>query len=831
MHAKVTIASLVFGLAVGFTASIGSNHNAINSKEENMVCNNHNHEHVELPSSLRKAAVKDFPMAAETRATHTHLYSTFEYLNDGRHRAICSCGATTTQEHVFDGFYPYGHGHNDMIHCALCNANIETTPIYYGDSISGSVASSEAKWYMFVAQGTDTYVFETTGSSDPYGDLYVGECPTAITTSNDDGGANRNFKITYTLSYGQRAFLRVRGYNWNSASYTLTIHGTHVHNYNQLVQYNSQQHKRVCSCGDYYLEDHSYGSWQSYNNAFHRKTCACGHYIEEEHSFSAYLPYGHGHNDLIYCDECQTSIECARLEEGYPISKYLENWDADWYIFIPQESAAYTFETTGNTDTYGTLYIGDYPTGTPIENDDDGEGNNFKITAYLNVGEIAFLRVSGYDWYHYGNYTVSVVYESNTMPPQPMRDWTIMIYMCGSNTLTYAALEDIQEILSVNGKPNDVNIILEVGGATYWPSNGYGLQSGSLKRYYVSNNALIQCPGDDPVGNMGEQSTFEAFLNWGLTTYPANKTGVILWNHGGALDGVCYDNNYGMDSLLNSEVNAAFDNVFANNNITSKLEFIGYDACLMQMQDVAEFNSEHFKYMVGSEELEGGDGWEYDKWIDNLYRKESTTSILIEIADTYVQYSGCDDEGTLSVLDLTKMENYYREFEILASDMADAVENDFGEFLNVIENTKSFCYGCHEDTGAIDAFDFLINLENNSYFSPFYGQIYRVKQYFQQLMLYSANQSGAMEASGLTLHVCIDDCQTYPMEETHFYNWRHLFGLHNFTYYTYVTQNLHVKVCDCGYYEMEEHTIDNEWWENGHLHCHCSVCDANFMVQ
>ena len=743
MHAKVTIASLVFGLTIGFSTGIVRT-NAKNTKlqEENMVCNHDDYEHIHQSPLEKKAALKDFSIKEDVRATHTHSYNySYEYLNDGRHKAYCSCGAYTNQEHVFDGFYPYGHGHNDMIHCALCNTNIETPPIYCGQSVSESFASGEAKWHLFVPQETGTYTFETTGSSDTYGELYVGEYPTIRTTYNDDGGTNRNFKITYNLTQGQNVFLRVRGWNWNAATYNLTV--KHVHNYNQI---------------------------QQYNNAFHKKVCQCGAYITEEHHFSAYLPYGHGHNDLIYCEDCGATVECARLE-GYPLNGYIDVDNANWYLFICQESGTYTFETTGSTDTYGTLYVGDYPTGTPIEDDDSGENSNFKITQYLECGELAFLRVSGYDWYYVGNYTVNV---TRVYPPEPMRDWTVMIYMCGS-TLTGAALNDIQEILSVSGQPNDVNVILEIGGATSWPSNSYGLTSGCLKRYYVSNGALIQCPGQNPAGSMGEQDTFEDFLNWGLTQYPAEKTGVILWNHGGALDGVCYDDIYGMEPLLNSEAEAAFYNVFGANNITSRLEFIGYDACLMQVQDVAEFNSNYFKYMVGSEEVEGGDGWEYDQWLDNLYRGESTVSILTEIADTYVQYSGCYGCGTMSVLDLTKMADYYREFEILASDISDVVDEYYDEFLYVIENTISFNEGCYDYFAVIDAYDFICNLENNPYFYDFHGQIYRVKQFFYMLMVYSTQESDAADVCGLSLHVCIASHQEYPAGETHFQNWRNLF--------------------------------------------------------
>ena len=57
MHAKVTIASLVFGLAIGLSVSIGSNQKTINAKEENMVCNHDNHENIEFSTNIKMTVV------------------------------------------------------------------------------------------------------------------------------------------------------------------------------------------------------------------------------------------------------------------------------------------------------------------------------------------------------------------------------------------------------------------------------------------------------------------------------------------------------------------------------------------------------------------------------------------------------------------------------------------------------------------------------------------------------------------------------------------------------------------------------------------------------
>ncbi|MBO7377452.1 MAG: bacterial Ig-like domain-containing protein, partial [Clostridia bacterium] len=273
--------------------------------------------------------------------------------------------------------------------------------------------------------------------------------------------------------------------------------------------------------------------------------------------------------------------------------------------------------------------------------------------------------------------------------------WTVMIYICGSDLESESGLAsaDIAEILKVKGQPQDVNVIIETGGSKSWRNRN--ISANSLGRYHVESGQLV-LDATLTRASMGRQSTFESFLDWGFANYPAQKTGVVLWNHGGGMDGVCFDELYGNDSLSNSEVNRALTNSFRNNNVSDKLEFIGYDACTMQLQDVADFNSAFFKYMVTSQETEGGIGWAYDKWIDDLYAKRGTLEILKEIADSFIstyekeygRYYGNDQ--TQSVLDLTKFRAYRDKFEEFASELKSLVGNDVSGLRELMKTVTYF---------------------------------------------------------------------------------------------------------------------------------------------
>lgn len=356
--------------------------------------------------------------------------------------------------------------------------------------------------------------------------------------------------------------------------------------------------------------------------------------------------------------------------------------------------------------------------------------------------------------------------------------WTIMLYICGADLESDGgyATKDIAEILKVNNQPEDVNVIIETGGARSWKK--YNISSSKLSRYHVRDNQLVL---DEQLtsASMGKQSTLESFLNWGLQTYPAENTGVIFWNHGGALDGVCFDEKYSNDSLTNYETSKAFENVFNENNI-DKLTFVGYDACLMQIQDVAEFNSHYFDYMVGSEEAEAGDGWVYNKWLDDVYADNDIETILKENCDSFVNAYGSDQ--TLSYLDLTKMNDYYTKFESLSQDIYSTVKSNYSSFKTMLNNVKDFgdinyyyySYNGIESYGTIDGLDFLNKLANNSLYNMYVDKINEVKDAYMNLVGYSRKGSSAGNSNGLAIIAAT--YVSYPANQTSFTHWRSLFN-------------------------------------------------------
>ena len=81
-----------------------------------------------------------------------------------------------------------------------------------------------------------------------------------------------------------------------------------------------------------------------------------------------------------------------------------------------------------------------------------------------------------------------------------------------------------------------------------------------------------------------------------------------MWDHGGgSVSGFGYDENNPdeEDTLTLKEIKKALK------NIDEKLEFIGFDACLMSNFELAYTIKDKAKYLIASEETEPGTGWYY----------------------------------------------------------------------------------------------------------------------------------------------------------------------------------------------------------------------------
>lgn len=176
------------------------------------------------------------------------------------------------------------------------------------------------------------------------------------------------------------------------------------------------------------------------------------------------------------------------------------------------------------------------------------------------------------------------------------------------------------------------------------------LYSGA-KTYQISHDSspstitsTILTTGFPPEPNMGLQSTLQNFITYCFTNFPAEKYVLDLWDHGGGIFGICWDDSNGNDKLTFDEVDAAI--AAACSAAGETIDILAMDACLMQMLEVDYEMREYVDYIVASEETIPGDGFPYDTMISSLCGNPSQSAYTYAIDmvnDYYNSYSSWTD--------------------------------------------------------------------------------------------------------------------------------------------------------------------------------------------
>lgn len=238
---------------------------------------------------------------------------------------------------------------------------------------------------------------------------------------------------------------------------------------------------------------------------------------------------------------------------------------------------------------------------------------------------------------------------------------TIMIYMVGSNLESDygSASSDISEMLAANYDYENVHVIIYTGGCYDWYNPDIPDNQNSI---ILLDNGDLTVLDELDEKNMGDPNTLSEFLTYGYDNFPAEQYGLILWNHGGGAFWGYGQDELTDDSLYLDELDEAFLNSpFSQDN---KLEWIGFDACLMSTIETAHTLSPYANYMISSQELEPGWGWDYTflEAVDGSSSGKETGTAIVDYYISYSeesisQYPYTKVNVTLSVLDLSETEN------------------------------------------------------------------------------------------------------------------------------------------------------------------------------
>lgn len=198
----------------------------------------------------------------------------------------------------------------------------------------------------------------------------------------------------------------------------------------------------------------------------------------------------------------------------------------------------------------------------------------------------------------------------NVEPPACASTWTVLIYMAADNNLEKQGMDDLGELLNVPASEcvhmvvqvDRILAFYELGLATLQPWM-------TTKRIEIEGGVITEIADLGEV-NAGDPTALSDFIQWGMATFPADKTALVLWDHGNAWQGYGVDDSSDKDRLSLAEVFQALQQGTKAAG-PEPITIIGFDACLMADYANLLGMKAFTRYLIASEEFVPGHGWDY----------------------------------------------------------------------------------------------------------------------------------------------------------------------------------------------------------------------------
>lgn len=295
--------------------------------------------------------------------------------------------------------------------------------------------------------------------------------------------------------------------------------------------------------------------------------------------------------------------------------------------------------------------------------------------------------------------------EKDVVDPAPAVPLTVFVYGCGADLesngqyLT-SVLGDMQDAYL---DPSQVRLVVLYGGSRVTGERSLGDVYTFENDQEIKIHAFGAC-------DMGHPNTLRDFLQWGMRQHPAERYGLVLWDHGGGpAYGVCEDENtQNMISLSN--LRQALCSVCEP--LTMKFDFIALDACFMASVETIMALSDVTQYVWASQEIVPECGLYYKPWLEVLNKQPSLNNLelgklAIDQFKQWCQYLDKGNDITFSIVEIAKMPILLAELNAYLEKVDAAV--DLPNLVGALAKAKG--YFAEQDRGLFDLRSLLNELE------------------------------------------------------------------------------------------------------------------------
>lgn len=362
------------------------------------------------------------------------------------------------------------------------------------------------------------------------------------------------------------------------------------------------------------------------------------------------------------------------------------------------------------------------------------------------------LFSTGCGFYEYGTYRQKDMPESASQDVKASGQMVLMVYMVGSDMESengFASM-DIEEMLNCGFDESGLTVLVCTGGASYWWNEEISETECEVYELHPYEPLDKVCTMEHD--NMADPATLTEFMDYAYENYSANYYSMIFWNHGGgAVLGYGEDENHEYDTLSLNEL----DKAFADSKLVAdekKLEWVGFDACLMGMLEVADAFVPYADYMIASEEVENGLGWDYS-FLDNLsngegFDGETAGKVIINAYSAY--YDSFEDycpEYILSCMDLSRCDKVVEALSKFVDAAYDELqEGNYSVLAKKRDGVKAF--GKISETECYDTID--LKDFSNHFANMFPEESEELEKAVDEMVTYSS--TNIADANGIAVY-------------------------------------------------------------------------------
>ena len=283
--------------------------------------------------------------------------------------------------------------------------------------------------------------------------------------------------------------------------------------------------------------------------------------------------------------------------------------------------------------------------------------------------------------------------------------FTLMVYMIGSNLESEfgCASSDLEEMLEIQ-TGSDVQIVIQTGGCSDWFA--VGIPSDSVQRFAIRDGEVVR-EADIGLVSMLEQDTLSDFIKWSAEHHPAQRYGLVMWDHGGGtFMGFGRDDNFPQKMMSISAIKQGIADGGEH------FDFIGMDACLMATVEIAYMLEPYADYLIASEETEPGWGWHYGNWISIIENDPyaDVESFAKFIVNNYVNGdSKLWGSNTMSVIDLSEIPALFDRLRELTANTERLL--DAGRYREILAARKGTGFFGKSEYEQIDIIEYVRRLD------------------------------------------------------------------------------------------------------------------------